>query len=44
MLDNFMELGLIHHSSDMDDVWGLITPNEPHTINNRYEREEYDGE
>ncbi|WGW01282.1 DUF2235 domain-containing protein [Vibrio sp. YMD68] len=46
MLDNFMELGLIHHSSDMDDVLGLdlITPNKPHTINNRYEREEYDGE
>jgi len=46
MRDLFMELGLIHHSSDIDDMLGLdlITPNEPHIINGRYQREEYEGE
>lgn len=44
MLDNFIALGLIHHSSDIDDWFGIVTPNKPHTINDRYAREEYDGE
>ncbi|MGY5540769.1 T6SS phospholipase effector Tle1-like catalytic domain-containing protein [Vibrio brasiliensis] len=44
MLDNFIALGLIHHSSDIDDWFGIVTPNKPHTINQRYAREEYDGE
>nr|WP_275667129.1 DUF2235 domain-containing protein [Vibrio brasiliensis] len=46
MRNLFMELGLIHHSSDIDDMLGLdlITPNEPHIINGRYQREEYEGE
>ncbi|MCZ4296014.1 phospholipase effector Tle1 domain-containing protein [Vibrio sinaloensis] len=44
MLNNFIALGLIHHSSDIDDWFGLVAPNKPHTINERYAREEYDGE
>ncbi|MEF1257088.1 T6SS phospholipase effector Tle1-like catalytic domain-containing protein [Vibrio sp. M260112] len=44
MLNNFIALGLLHHSSDIDDWFGIVTPNKPHTINQRYAREEYDGE
>jgi len=41
---NFMELGLIHHSSDDSSSMGILKPFSPHTINGHYQREEYECE
>ncbi|MBD0787137.1 DUF2235 domain-containing protein [Vibrio sp. Y2-5] len=41
---NFMELGLIHHSSDESKSMGILKPFSPHTINGNYQREEYECE
>lgn len=43
MLDNFMELGLIHHSSDIESTV-IFVPNKPHIVNNRYQRMESECE
>ncbi len=40
----FMELGLIHHSSDGESTAVVIKPFGPHTINGNYQREEYECE
>ncbi len=41
---NFIELGLIHHSSDESSVAAIIKPNSPHFIDGNYQREEYECE
>lgn len=43
-IDEFMQLGLVHHSSDEDLNYGLVKGNVPNMVDNQYKRKEHECE
>lgn len=43
-IDEFIQLGLVHHSSDEDLNYGLVKGNAPNMVDNQYKRKEHECE